>query len=68
MTEREMVRRIQDLEDKVAALERMLANFPVRLAAPGGGGVLPPGGRKFDCLMKVDDAGTVAWERPRFHE
>jgi hypothetical protein len=50
-------------------LKRILANFPVRHAAPGGGGsALPPGGRKFDVLMKIDDIGTVGWERPRWHE
>lgn len=68
MTERETDKRIQDLEATVARLERMLANFPVRLAAGGGGDGLPEGGLKFQVLMKLDDIGTVGWEWVRWSE
>ena len=52
----------------MAELRATVANFPVRFTGGGGGGALPEGGRKFDVLMKLDDAGTVGWERPRWHE
>lgn len=69
MTQQEMARRINDLEGRLGELERRIANFPVRFAAGGGGGIaLPPGGRKLDVLMKIDDFGTNGWERIRFHE
>jgi hypothetical protein len=56
-------RKIQELENRIVELERIVANFPVRHAAPGGGAgeALPPGGRKYDVLQRIDDAGTAAW-------
>ena len=68
MNERETARRIAELEKQVAELRAVVAHFPVRFTGGGGGAALPAGGRKFDVLMKLDDAGTVGWERPRFHE
>ena len=68
MDAREMARSIRELQKQVSELRAIVAAFPVRFAGGGGGGGLPAGGVKYDVLMKLDDAGTVGWERPRFHE
>ena len=40
---------------------------PMDHYAVTGGGGLPPGGLKYQVIMRIDDAGTAGWDYPRMH-
>ena len=39
-------------------------SFPTYVFAAG---LLPPGGVKYQVVMRIDDAGTAGWDYPRIH-
>ncbi len=67
MDPREIARKNEQTDRRLNALERHVANLPVRWPRPGGGG-LPDGTKIGSVLMIVDSAGTKAFEYPIFHE
>jgi hypothetical protein len=70
MSERELLRRLQELEAKVLELQQQLGRLPVRIGGGGGAGeLLPPGKGIYKILMRLDDLenGAVGWDYARFH-
>lgn len=70
MNEREVERRIRDLEEAAEDLRRSTGNIPVRFPSGGGGGeVLPPGKGIYKVLQFIDDLdpGTPGWDYPKIH-
>jgi len=63
--ERELLRRLAELESRVLELRRAAANLPDRFSDGAGGGI-PGGSEELQVLMTIDSFKTVAWDWPRF--
>ena len=60
---------VQRLRDGLSKLDVLTKGtpVPVRMKTREIGAGLPPGGVKYQVIMRIDDAGTAGWDYPRIH-